>query len=142
MPKAYSLPPLLFLGSSPSDIEVSLPQLQDCGSSLSNSSLNNNFLQLNLALAGKVLSVLTVLKSQKKCYLSCAFKFKSVVTTTNYSLGPDHLDLALASSLFYNLFLCLASPRNNVFCGCGLVLVSLISTVLGTQSSPKYLLNK
>lgn len=58
VPRVY-FSPLFCLRSSLSDSEQNLSQLQDCGSNLSCSSLNNNFLPSNPAAAGDMRSVLT-----------------------------------------------------------------------------------
>lgn len=78
--------------SSLSYIEVSPHKLQDCGSSLSNSSLHSNFLQLNLAFAGEMLSV-TAQKALQSGLSILGFPPKII------HLAPNHLHLTLVLSL-------------------------------------------
>lgn len=89
VPKVYFF--LFFcIRSSVSDVEVNLSQQQDCGSSLSNSSLSNNFLQLNLALLGKCFLCPGLWELQNKTYLSPACwvqrKGLPIVTTDSHSI--------------------------------------------------------
>lgn len=65
----------------------SSPKLWDCGSRFSNSSLNRDFLQLNLILAVDVPSRLSVLRARRKVYPPCIFQMDSAVASGSHSLS-------------------------------------------------------
>lgn len=65
----------------------SSPKLWGCGSRFSNSSLNSDFLQLNLVLAVDVFSLLSVLRAQRKVYPPCIFQMDSAVASKSRSLN-------------------------------------------------------
>lgn len=91
------LPFSLLLCKKVSDIEGHPSQLQDCGSSLSNSSLNNNFLQLNLALPGETPSSPESSGRRVVCVVLSKTSLSSPPQIAHY--GPDHLALLPALSL-------------------------------------------
>lgn len=65
----------------------SSPKLWGCGSRFSNSSLNSDFLQLNLILAADVPSLLSVLRAPRKVYPPCIFQMDSGVASESHSLS-------------------------------------------------------
>lgn len=92
--------PSFCIRSSLSDIKGNLSQLQGCESCLSNSSLNNNFLQSNLALAGEILSTLDSTESSRIRVIYLVLSKSSLLSPSKIiHEGPNHLDLAPALSL-------------------------------------------
>ena len=77
---------LFCVRNSPSASGGHLPQLQDCGPSLGNSSPNSDFLQLNPALPGEVPSSLDCREPQNESCRPSAFQLQAAVTARSHSL--------------------------------------------------------